>query len=95
MNEMIEHIKNITKNPPARDILEGRTISKVRYQTDREMDNCDWPCRALVLILDNGASITVSTDSEGNGPGALLYSNKNERDTFGSVMAIKQQLKNG
>lgn len=49
--------------------LVGRTIVQAGYVPDT-----DWHV-ALVLLLDNGGSLTVAADDEGNAPGVLLYTN--------------------
>jgi len=51
--------------------LVGRTISKVRYMTDKEVEEFGWYGKALVIKLDNGHLLWLSTDDEGNGPGAM------------------------
>ena len=56
----------------ASDLLEGRTIVRVRYTTDQEMRGLYWFERGIVLELDDGTSIFPSRDDEGNGPGALF-----------------------
>jgi len=86
---MLSHIENITKNPPAREVLEGRTIVRVRYQTDEELLTFNWTCRALVLEFDDGSHVVLSCDAAGNGPGALFYFNGRERDKFGSIMKVE------
>ena len=90
---MLSHIENITKNPPARKALEGRTVVRVRYQTDAELLTFNWTCRALVLEFDDGSHVVLSCDDAGNGPGAMFYFNGRERDTFGSIMKV--ELENG
>ena len=56
--------------------LEGAKIVKVRDMTKKEADNEYWDlshngCR--VLVLDNGIKLYASQDYEGNGPGALFF----------------------
>jgi len=50
----------------AQDLLVGRTIKAVGYAPGA--DDRPWPC----IVLDNGTTLTVSKDDEGNGPGSLF-----------------------
>ena len=59
--------------------LEGAKIVKIREMTKKEADNEYWDlshngCR--VLVLDNGIKLYASQDYEGNGPGALFFTDK-------------------
>lgn len=56
----------------AAGLLQGRTITKVRYMTEAEQTESMWGGRAVVLELDNGLLIYPACDPEGNGPGALF-----------------------
>lgn len=56
----------------ARGLLQGRTITDVRYMTEEEARQWAWYERPLVLILDNGTELFPSRDDEGNGGGALF-----------------------
>ena len=85
----IEYWQKLTDNPAARPLLTGRKIIDVRYQSDSEVDTYGWNCRALVLVLDNGAELVLSTDSEGNGPGAMFYFKEDKREVFSSMPRIE------
>ena len=85
----IEYWQKLTDNPAARPLLTGRKIIDVRYQSDSEVDTYGWICRALVLVLDNGAELVLSTDSEGNGPGAMFYFKEDKREVFSSMPRIE------
>lgn len=57
------------------DLFVGRTITKVSLMSDGHMKALGWePNKAIVFELDNGMYFFASTDSEGNGPGALFTS---------------------
>ena len=57
----------------ARKHLVGRRITEVRYLSEAESNALGWDgCRAIVLVLDNGALFFPSSDDEGNRPGALF-----------------------
>lgn len=55
----------------AKDTLVGRTITDAFYLNDQEISEMDWYEYGLVFVLDNGATILVQQDDEGNGPGSL------------------------
>lgn len=56
----------------ASNLLEGRTIVRVRYINEDEMKSLYWFESGIVLELDDGTWIFPSRDDEGNGPGALF-----------------------
>jgi hypothetical protein len=59
--------------------LEGAKIVNVREMTKKEADAEDWSLRSngcRVLVLSNGVKLYASQDYEGNGPGALFFTNK-------------------
>ena len=60
----------------AYDALVGRKIVKVQYLGKTDCENMGWDESGIALILDNGSSVIVQADDEGNGPGALLILSK-------------------
>ena len=62
----------------AQDLLVGRTIKAVGYTAGEE--GRPWPC----IVLDNGITLTVSQDDEGNGPGSLFT--YHEREDTGEIL---------
>ena len=59
--------------------LENAKIVKIRELTNKEAEVEGWDlshngCR--VLVLDNGIKLYASQDYEGNGPGALFFTEK-------------------
>ena len=58
-------------NREAARALTGRTIVAARYMTKEEAKASDWYQRPVVFILDNGTSVIVQRDDEGNDGGAL------------------------
>ncbi len=62
----------------AKDVLEGRTIKKVRYLTEKEMESLGWYSRCVVMILDNGTIVYPSADDKGNEAGVLFTTNEDE-----------------
>ena len=58
-------------------VLQGKTITKVRYMTKKEANDFGWYKRAVVLQLDDGNILFPSMDDEGNNAGALFTNDKN------------------
>lgn len=56
-------------------VLVGKTITGVRYLTEKERETLGWRNRSLALILDDGTYLWPSADDEGNGAGALFTTN--------------------
>ena len=56
-------------------LLLNRTIVKVRYMSDEEVDGLGWYAKAIVLHLDDGTMLFPSRDDEGNDAGALFTTN--------------------
>ena len=59
--------------------LEDAKIVKIREMTKKEADVEGWDLRhngCRVLVLDNGIKLYASQDYEGNGPGALFFTDK-------------------
>jgi hypothetical protein len=54
-------------------VLKGRTIVKVRYLNDEEMELMGWYKRPICFVLDNGTLCIPSMDDEGNNGGSLFY----------------------
>jgi hypothetical protein len=59
-------------------VLEGKTITKVRYLNDKEMKNMGWYKRPICFFLNDGTSCILSMDDEGNDGGVLFYQNESE-----------------
>ena len=58
-----------------RPILVGRTTKRIRYLSDKEVEELGWYNSAVVLELDDGTAIWPSKDDEGNDAGALFTTN--------------------
>jgi len=58
-------------NDVAKTFLKDRKIIDASYATDQEMSDMSILSRPLVLTLDNGTSIVVMCDDEGNDAGSL------------------------
>ena len=57
----------------AKEVLEGKTIVKVRYLNDKEMKHMGWHKRPICFFLNDGTSCILSMDDEGNDGGVLFY----------------------
>jgi hypothetical protein len=56
--------------------LLNRTITSVRYMTDKEQLDMGWYKKSLIIELDNGLLIYPSADSEGNDAGVVFTTDK-------------------
>ena len=56
----------------ANDLFAGRTIKRVRYMSDAEVEAMGWYSAAPVFVLDDGNAIWPSADDEGNNAGAMF-----------------------
>ena len=58
-------------------ILEGRTIVKIEYMPEEEVEDMLWYKTPVVIHLDDGGMLIPSMDDEGNDGGAILTNYKN------------------
>jgi hypothetical protein len=65
-------VKQLDWEKAAFKLLQGRTITHVRYAYDEEMESLGWTRRPIVLMLDDGNLIYPSMDDEGNDAGSLF-----------------------
>lgn len=59
----------------------GSKIKKIRQMTKKEARIEGWNldhAHCIILILDNGIKLYASQDYEGNGPGALFFTDKDK-----------------
>lgn len=76
MDELTKRDTDAYWNEQAAAHLAGRTIKHARYLSKAEARGMGWHARSVVLELDNGATVIVQSDDEGNDAGALLVLNK-------------------
>ena len=57
----------------AKKVLQGKTITEVRYLNDEEMKMMGWYKRPICFFLNDGTSCILSCDDEGNDGGVLFY----------------------
>jgi hypothetical protein len=60
----------------AQEQLLNRTITAVRYMTDKEQLDMGWYKKSLIIELDNGLLIYPSADPEGNDAGVVFTTDK-------------------
>ena len=58
----------------ATKIFKGKTVRKIEYLTDDEMNHMGWDSNAPVIVFTDGSWIIASSDDEGNDAGALFTS---------------------
>ena len=49
----------------ANEVLRNRKIKFIRYMTEQEANGMGWYKRPIVMVLDNGTMIYLSSDDEG------------------------------
>jgi hypothetical protein len=76
-----EHWTKIAVN-----VLEGKTITKVRYLNDEEMKDMGWYKRPICFLLNDGTSCILSMDDEGNDGGVLFY--QNDKEPYGVIPVL-------
>ena len=76
-----EHWTKIAVN-----VLEGKTITKVRYLNDEEMKDMGWYKRPICFFLNDGTSCILSMDDEGNDGGVLFY--QNDKEPYGVLPVL-------
>lgn len=57
--------------------LEGKTIKKIRWMSDEEMEHAMWDKRPVVLDFTDGTFMIPQRDDEGNNGGAIYYQGDN------------------
>lgn len=76
MDELNKRDTDAYWNEQAAAHLAGRKIERACYMNKAEARAMGWHARSVVLELDNGATVIVQSDDEGNDAGALLVLNK-------------------
>lgn len=54
-------------------LLQGKTISKVRYATKQETHEKGWFKRGIIMTLSDGMELEIQADDEGNESGVIAY----------------------
>ena len=68
-------------NRKAQFVLQGKTIEKVFYMSQKEAnEDFGWYKRPVVMVLNDGTEIVISADDEGNDGGSIFYASKEELD---------------
>lgn len=71
-------MNNTGRLAKAKEILEGKKITKVSYAPNTLMSSLDWEESMLVIELEGGMMLYASRDGEGNGPGVLFVDSISE-----------------
>lgn len=53
--------------------LKGKTIDRVRFLGDEDMEILDWSNRPVVITFTDGSFIIPQSDDEGNDGGSIIY----------------------
>ena len=70
----------------AKEHLEGKKITAVRYLSDEEKNSLGWFRSSLVIQLDDGSLLFPSADDEGNDAGALFGQDKDGKELLFPVI---------
>lgn len=71
--ELKEYWGNLASN-----YLVGKTVRRVRYMTNQEMEDLGWTKMNVVIEFEDGQWIVPMMDDEGNDAGALWTSSHTE-----------------
>ena len=69
----------------ATQMLQGKTISHVRYQTPYERQDFDWSKCAPVIVFTDGSRILPVADEELNEAGAMILVGEEEMQIISSI----------
>ena len=58
----------------ATEIFKGKTVDKIRYTSDYELESLGWDIATPVIFFTDGSWILASSDDEGNYGGAFFTS---------------------
>lgn len=59
--------------------LEGKTIERIRFLGDEDMDDMEWSSRPVVITFTDGSFIIPQSDNEGNDGGSIFYQDKSNK----------------
>ena len=60
--------------------LKGKTIAKVRYMTEDEVNDNYWYKRGVVIVFTDGSICYPVADDEGNDSGVIFGIDKDSKD---------------
>ena len=78
--ELREHWGNLASN-----FLVGKTIRRVRYLNDREIEDLGWTRSNVVIEFTDGHWVGPMMDDEGNDSGVLWTSSASELNIIPSI----------
>lgn len=62
--------------------LNGKTIEKVTWLSDKDMEHMMWYKRPIVIHFTDGSFLIPQSDDEGNDGGAMYYQDKKQSDVI-------------
>jgi hypothetical protein len=60
--------------------LKGKTIERVSFLGDEDMDDMGWSSRPVVITFTDGSIIIPQSDDEGNDGGSIFYQDISNQD---------------
>lgn len=69
----------------ATQILQGKTILRVEYQTPEERQKLGWSKRAPTIVFTDGSRLLPVADEELNEAGAMILTSEEERQIIPSI----------
>ena len=69
----------------ATQMLQGKVVSHVEYQTPEERQNFDWSKRAPIIVFTDGSRLLPVADDEMNEAGTFLIEEKKQTKMIPSV----------
>ncbi len=63
----------------ATQILQGKTVLRVEYQTPEERQDFGWSKRALIVVFTDGSRLLPVADDELNEAGAMILVSGQEK----------------
>ncbi len=78
MKKSIEHgtareVRGAVKALKFTELLKGKTIKRVEYFTDVEMNELGWHRNPAIIIFTDGTFLYGMRDDEGNDGGSIYY----------------------
>jgi len=73
---MDKHLKQFNK------YLKGKTIKKVTWLSEKDMENMMWYKRPVIIHFTDGSFVIPQSDDEGNDGGSMYYQDENTSDVI-------------
>lgn len=69
----------------ATQILQGKTVLRVEYQTPEERQKFDWSKRAPIIVFTDGSRLLPVADEEMNEAGAMILTSEEKTQIIPSI----------